>query len=275
MEERNLLIAGCGYLGSEIAFRAEKNNWKVTKLSYSGNNQTIQCDISKKEDLKKWATNDSISLIHCASSRRGGIEKYESIFIRGCENLVRYFPNAHFLFTSSTSVYRQTDGSTVNENSSTENGTEYSKILLEAEKIILQADGVIVRLSGIYGPKRSAILSNFLTGKGKIEGKGERNLNQIHKEDAAEAILYLLSLNKEIKGEVFNVSDGNPISQISCYQKLSQIFSLPLPQFGEISEHKKRPWTNKKISNQKLKKLGWRAKYSDFLKISTEIAKTL
>ncbi len=54
-------------------------------------------------------------IIHCASSSRGGPETYRSVFVEGIRNLQGAFPDVPVIFTSSTSVYGQTDGSVVDE----------------------------------------------------------------------------------------------------------------------------------------------------------------
>ena len=58
--------------------------------------------------------------------------------------------------------------------------------------MVLDAGGTVVRLSGIYGPGRSVILGKFLGGRAVIEEDGRRYLNQIHRDDAARAIVRLL-----------------------------------------------------------------------------------
>ena len=61
------------------------------------------------------------------------------------------------LFTSSTSVYSQRDGSWVTEESETKPARETGRILLETEKLVLERGGMVARLAGIYGPGRSAV----------------------------------------------------------------------------------------------------------------------
>ena len=67
------------------------------------------------------------------------------------------FPAAKILFTSSTSVYAQCDGSRVTEESETKPLRETSRILLETENFVLDKGGIVARLAGIHGPGRSAL----------------------------------------------------------------------------------------------------------------------
>jgi nucleoside-diphosphate-sugar epimerase len=151
-------------------------------------------------------------IVHCAASGRGGAEAYQHVYVDGCRNLTERFPGVPLLFTSSTSVYAQTDGSVVTEESPAIPERETGRLLLEAENITIAAGGIVARLSGIYGPGRSVILKKFLSGEAVIEEDGRRFLNQIHRDDAARAVLHLATTRAT---GVFNVSDSTPLSQLA------------------------------------------------------------
>lgn len=196
------------------------------------------------------------------SSRGGGIPGYRSAFLTGTQTLLQAFPGTRILFTSSTSVYGQTDGSDVDESSPTEPERETGRILLEAERIVLSHGGIVARLAGMYGPGRSVLLRKFLAREATIEGDGARWINQVHVSDAASALLHLLQ-RSDITGEVFNVCDNGPISQTELYQRLAEKTGLPLPPPTAISPNRKRAWTNKRVSNLKLLRTGWTPEYPD------------
>ncbi len=250
-----ILIAGAGYLGTEIARQARATHTVIT-LTKSGDDHSEACDLSCPTQVatlsQKHPTPDLI--IHCASSGRGGAEAYRAVFIEGSQNLLRAFPTSQLLLTSSTSVYHQTDGSAVDENSPTQPLRETSKLLLEAEKIVLASGGTVARLAGLYGPNRSVILRKFLDHSALIEESGQRILNQIHRIDAASACLHLATQN--LSG-IYNISDNEPITQLECYQRLATHFQKPLPPTGEKNTSRKRAWTHKKVLNHKLRNTGW------------------
>ena len=154
-----LLIAGCGYLGEQLAQHATDSGREVTRLSKSGENGSIACDLSLRSDVARLSSEIPVpsSIIFTASSGRGGAEAYRSVFLEGTSHLSTLFPGSRLVFTSSTSVYHQTDGSLVTEESSTAPDRETSQILLEAESHVLSCRGTVARLAGIYGPGRSAI----------------------------------------------------------------------------------------------------------------------
>ena len=259
----NILIAGAGYLGSEIARQASPAH-HIISLTKSGENNHHPCDLSSPDQVTHFSKNHPTPdlIIHCASSGRGGPPAYRSVFIEGCQNLITTFPTSHLLLTSSTSVYHQTDGSEVSETSPTHPIRETSQLLLQAERIVLAAGGTVARLAGLYGPKRSAILRKFLDHTAVIEESGQRILNQIHLSDAASASLHLAT--RKLPG-IYNVSDNHPTSQLECYQNLATHFGKPLPPRGPKNTSRKRAWTHKKILNTKLRASGWTPSYPSYL----------
>ena len=160
------------------------------------------------------------------------------------------------LITGSTSVYAQADGAWVDETSETKPDRETGRILLEAESIALASGGVVARLSGLYGPGRSVIMRKFLSGEAVIEGDGLRWINQIHRDDAARAVVHLLT--KPARPGIYNVSDSTPAAQSEVYRWLADYFQRPLPDKGQPDLKRKRGWTNKRVSNAKLRGTGWR-----------------
>jgi nucleoside-diphosphate-sugar epimerase len=119
----------------------------------------------------------------------------KAVYVDGMRHLVDAFPGAFPLYTSSTSVYPQTDGEIVDETSFADPDRDTGRLLREAENIALNAKGAVARLAGIYGPGRSFVLKNLLEGKAAIEGNhGQgRILNQIHADDAAAALVHLVT----------------------------------------------------------------------------------
>lgn len=267
---RRILIAGCGYLGREIAAQFRGAGDEVVGLTHSQESaeslraevdfRVESCDLSDESEVESLAVEPEI-VVHCASSGRRGVEGYESVYLGGCRNLLAAFPNAKLVFTSSTSVYPQTEGEIVDETSSAEPFRETGQILRKAENVVLESGGVVARLAGIYGPGRSVILRRFLDGSAIIETGMSRFLNQIHRDDAASAVVAI----SNSAGEIFNVCDGSPTTQRATYEGLAEHFGQPLPPEGERDLNRKRGWTHKQIQNDKLRALGWSPRFPSFL----------
>jgi nucleoside-diphosphate-sugar epimerase len=266
-----ILIAGCGYVGQATADLFQAAGWAVEGWTSSEESAVMlsnkpypvyQVDISQRAELTaRPGTFDAV--IHCASSRGGGVESYRHIYLNGAHNLLDRFVEAKMLLTSSTSVYAQRDGSWVTEESETKPARETGRILLETEKVVLSRGGTVARLAGIYGPGRSALLSKFLAGTATIDPENDRFVNQAHRDDIASA-LFLLVNGEWHEHQVYNVADGESISQSDCYRWLAKRLNRPLPPIRKSTEQRKRGDTNKRVSNAKLRSLGWTPLYPTF-----------
>lgn len=265
------MLFGHGYLGSAIARDFRAGGWRVSAASLHGGDGLLRCDLADPAAVAACPAADLI--IHCASSGRGGEDAYRRVFVEGCRNLTSAFPGTPILFTSSTSVYSQTDGSVVDEDSVALPQRETGRLLLAAEQIVLDSGGIVSRLSGIYGPGRSVILRKFLAGEAVIEEDGSRFLNQIHRDDASAAMLHLA--DSGIRGRIFNISDNRPLSQLECHESLARMFSMPLPPCGPADRERKRGWTHKQVSNARLRATGWAPQYPSFLDAVQSIAGSL
>lgn len=284
-----LLLCGHGYLGQAISRDFLAAGWSVTALSrgsdtsgpQSGPNlQSLSCDISSPESVRQLASLQPDFIVHCAASGKGGPDVYRQVYLNGCRNLTETFPGIPLLFTSSTSVYAQIDGSEVTEESPAEPDRETGKILLEAERHVLDHGGIVTRLAGIYGPHRSILLKKFLSGEAIIEENGQRIINQIHRDDASAAILHLANLQSAIgdhqssivNPSLYNLCDSTPLTQREVYESLSQLFQKPLPPTGPRDLDRKRGWTHKRVSNAKLRATGWEPTFPCFLDAAESIA---
>lgn len=270
------LVIGCGYMGERVADLLHVAGHEVAGVTHSRESAerlasakpypVHACDVSQLAEVQALSGKLGASpacVIHCASSGRGGAEMYRKVHLEGCGNLRAAFPETRLLFTSSTSVYPQTDGSEVTEESDATPDRETSQILRETEALVLAAGGTVARLAGIYGPSRSFVLKSFLEGTATIEGnEGHgRYLNQIHREDAARALVHLCT--HALKG-VYNVTDDAPVTQRECFTMLSWRFEKPLPPATPPNTQRKRAWTHKKVSNAKLRATGFSLLYPSY-----------
>lgn len=262
-----ILLVGCGYIGEPLADLLHSQGHSVLGVTHSAGSaarlaavkpwRVAACDVSDAAAVARLAAEPVKWIIHCASSSKGGTDTYRAVYLTGLENLLRTFPKARPLFTSSTSVYTQTDGSLVTEETPCLPGRENGKILREAEDLALAHGGCAARLAGIYGPGRSVVLKNLLLKKAVIEGNEGRGrlLNQIHRQDAVSALATLVE--KQASG-IYNVADSESLTQRELYEILAPKFNVPLPPEGEPNHERKRPYTNKAVSNMKIQALGWR-----------------
>lgn len=273
--QEKVLVAGCGFVGRVAARQFHALGWNVTGLTRSPESaaqlaaepfRVVACDINDRTALQTLGPFDTV--VDCVSSGHGDAGTYRSVYLEGAASLIEAVRPDRFIFTSSTSVYAQIDGSVVTEESPTEPDRETSRILLATEKLVLAAGGHVARLAGIYGPGRWALVEKFLEGRAVIDEDGSRFINQIHRDDAAAAVVFLLAGNAP--PGIYNVADDRPVTQNEAYAALAAQFKRPLPPSGLADTGRKRGWTSKRVSNAKLRSLGWTPRFASFYSVTSK-----
>jgi nucleoside-diphosphate-sugar epimerase len=279
-----VLIIGCGYVGLPLGAELVRHGHEVfgvrrsaaadASLAAAGI-KPLAADITQPADLARlpgpfdWVVN-------CVSSGRGGEDQYRQVYLQGSRNLVEWLsiaPPKKFVYTGSTSVYGQDDGSPVKETSPVEPPAETGRVLLETENVLLDAarqkkfPAVVLRVAGIYGPDRGHLLQQYLKNEARITGQGARFINMIHRDDLVGVIITALKNGRP--GEIYNAVDDEPVAQIHFFRWLSETLGKWMPPFAGDEEEagRKRGLTNKRVQNRKLKmELGYQFKYPNFRK---------
>ena len=284
-----VLIVGCGYVGLPLGVELVRLGHEVLGLRRNASAeselkaagiQPLFGDVTRPETLAK-LPREFDWVVNCVAAG-GGADDYRQVYLQGTRNLIEWLapnPPKKFVYTSSTSVYGQNDGSQVKETSPTEPLAETAKILVETEKLLLGDDGsrgrsphqkfpaVILRVAGIYGPDRGHWFKQFLKDEARMEGDGSRFLNMIHRDDLIGCIIAALKSGRP--GEVYNAADDEPVNQLHFFQWLAQSLDKPLPpsEPENPAENRKRGMTNKRVLNRRLKmELGYQFKYPNFRK---------
>lgn len=290
-----VLVVGCGYVGLPLATELARLGHTVFGLRRSAESNEalqraginpLQADITQPATLKN-LPRDFDWVVNCVASGGGGVDDYRQLYLQGMQNLIQWLVPGranevpHFVYTSSTGVYGQNDGSLVDETSVAQPASETAQVLVKTEKLLLAAGreknfpAMVLRAAGIYGPERGYLLKQFLRGEARIEGTGARTLNMIHRDDLVRAIIAALERGRG--GEIYNVTDGEPVSQVEFFRWLAAKLSKPLPPAvpEDVAAPRKRGLTNKQVSNRKLKtELGLSFSYPDFRSgYSAEIAR--
>jgi len=284
------LIVGCGYVGLPLGAELVRQGHEVFGLRRSASAEselkaagihTLAGDVTKPETLAKQPRKFDW-VVNCVAAG-GGADNYRQIYLEGNRNLVSWLADSlpkKFVYTSSTSVYGQNDGSVVTEQSPAEPAADTAKVLVEAEKYLLDAacgsrgrpphqqfPAVILRVAGIYGPGRGHWFRQFLRGAAHIEGDGLRFLNMIHRDDAAGCII--AALEHGTPGEIYNAVDDESVTQLKFFEWLVAELKLPLPPQipADVEVWRKRGVTNKRVSNAKLRaELKYEFQFPDFRK---------
>ena len=274
------LIVGCGYVGLPLGAELVRQGHEVFGLRRSASAanelkaagiQPLAGDVTKPETLAKLPRQYDW-VVNCVAAG-GGAENYRQIYLEGNRNLVSWLadsPPKRFIYTSSTSVYGQDDGSLATESCPAEPAADTAKVLVETEKLLLEAankrfPAIILRVAGIYGPGRGYWFKQFLNDEAQLDGDGSRYLNMIHRDDVVGCII--AALNNGRPGEIYNAADDKPVSQIDFFRWFSAALGKPLPPpvSDDAGIIRKRGATSKRVSNRKLKlELGYHFQHPVF-----------
>lgn len=270
-----ILIIGCGYVGVPLGRLLNRQGHAVVGMRRTHEADAILTqagitplhgDITAPAALAQIEPNFD-AVINLVSSNRGGPEEYRRVYLEGTRHILAWMRSRSpipYLYTSSTSVYAQNDGSWVTEQSPVAPDSPTSQVLVETENELLSEKNLpitILRSSGIYGPGRGHLFKQFLRGEATMREDGSHWINMIHVEDLAGAIAHLL--DRKLPG-IYNISDNEPVTQKAFFQWLADQLGKPLPPCAPADADRKRGLTNKRVDNAKLRSTGYNFQYPTF-----------
>lgn len=277
---KQLLILGCGYVGSAVAAWGRREGWTVTALTRNPATAealrgegvaTVVADLAEDEWHERVPEAPELT-VNCVSSGGGGLEAYVRSYQLGMASVVRWREArgraGTFVYTSSTSVYAQGGGQSVDEGMPAEGGTDRAKVLRAAEELALGDRAAwercrVLRLAGIYGPGRTHLLEQVRSGQ--IAGRGEHHLNLVHRDDIVGAVA-ACSTGRGPACAIYNVVDDAPTRRSEVAAWLADRLGAPQPRFtGEPHPGRRMVTPDRRISNARLREeLGWRPRFPTF-----------
>ena len=132
---------------------------------------------------------------------------------------------------STTSVFSQTDGSWVDEDSPAEPTTDAGRLALAAETALRTArpSAVSIRMAGLYGPGRVIGRAGLLRGLA-VAGDPDRWLNLIRIEDAARVVVAALA--SVAPAALYLACDDRPLLRGEYYSAVAASIGVPPPVFA-------------------------------------------
>ncbi len=284
--DKHLVIFGCGYIGSAVARVAVAQGARVTALTRNPDKASALCESGVSEvvvaDLATADWHRSIPagadfVLNSVSSGGCGIEGYRNSYAGGMRSILAWAtqlarPIGTLVYTSSTSVYPQGGGVTVDESADVAGTTAAGEFLLDAENQLRGTPAstigrrIVLRLAGIYGPGRHHLLDQLRAGA-ETMGGGTHRLNLAHRDDIVAAILACLTAPEAATAGVFNVADDAPAAKEEVIRWLAGRLGRPVPRFETVASPRRggEPAPDRIISNARLKGLlGWQPRYPSF-----------
>jgi len=280
----SVVIFGCGYVGTALAQHLigqgvrvgvlTRNPGKAARLRELGLAEVIEAELDSREWHAR-LVGPYEAVVNCVSSAGGGLAGYRKSYLEGQRSILGWAKAQSirsYVYTSSTSVYPQDDGGTVDETADTSEAPPTGQVLLESEALLAEASFLpnwhVLRLAGIYGLGRHYLLDQLRDGTSEIPGRGDYALNMIHLEDIVAAICAVLA--GTAPSGIYNIADDAPATKAEVLTHLAEALGLPSPVFNpeKISERLKRRggrMPNRFVSNKKARSiLDWCPKYPSF-----------
>ncbi|MGZ8929337.1 MAG: SDR family oxidoreductase [Methylobacter sp.] len=264
-----ILIVGCGAIGSELAEVLSAQGHEVTglkrkpPLSASGPICYVAADISSSSDLAG-LDSDFTQAFFIVSPDGRDEQSYRAVYETGLDNLLVRFAQTPWLMVSSTSVYGQSQGEWVDEDSAAEPANITSRLIRQAEQKLLALNpaNIVVRFSGIYGPGRESLLRQA-TQAPAIQQTPPYFTNRIHQRDCVGVLAFLLEqrLVGKALAQCYLASDDDPAPMWEVMTWLADRLHCPPPSVKKVDAD---VGMNKRCSNTKLKALGYRFQYPSY-----------
>lgn len=284
---RSVVIFGCGYVGAALAEvllangvrvgALTRNSAKAAQLRAQGVNEVVEAELSQANWHTQFAASYE-SVVNCVSSAGGGLPGYRRSYVDGQRSILQWAQGRRirsYLYTSSTSVYPQDGGLSVDETADTAAAPPTGQVLCESERLLIDAAGAfdawyVLRLAGIYGPGRHYLLDLLRSGESVIPGAGNYLLNLIHRDDIVSAICTALAQPRSSYSGIYNVADNQPATKAAVVDWLAERLGQPAPCFDplQLSSRMQRRGgrlPSRRIVNRKLcETFDWAPRYGNF-----------
>lgn len=252
MPPSSLLIFGCGYLGRRVAARWLSAGHRVAAVTRSAETATelrrtdvepILWDIGSPGSAPSLPPTDVV--LWSVGFDRASACSRRDVWIDGLQRVLDRVTNVpappRLVYISSTSVYGDHSGESVDELSDCQPQTENGACCLEAEQLVRKSGEaccqrtVILRMAGLYGPNRLLRRLDELRRAAPIAADPDAWLNLVHVDDAAAIVTHVARIPEP--PQVLNVVSLVPVTRRTYYSTLAKLTNSPPPVFNESGTH--------------------------------------
>jgi nucleoside-diphosphate-sugar epimerase len=239
----HVLVAGCGWLGSAVASALVARGDRVTGIRRDPARAAelaalgitpLALDLAAPGAAERLPAVDAV--VACQAAGGDGADPYRRAYVDANRALLVAAARgrAHALvYTSSTGVFGQRDGSDVDEASPPAPSSPSASVLAEAEALVREGAGgglrsMVVRLSGLYGPGRAGLLDRVRSGRHALGPGDQAWMNFCERDDAVAFVL--AALERGAPGAVYHGSDAAPARKREVVEWVSGKLGIPPPR---------------------------------------------
>ena len=262
----DVLLVGCGQLGADVGLRLAARGHTVLAIRRRaelvpppllGLSADLTAEVPELPEI------DLQHLVVALTARPRSEEAYRATYVDGMRRALDALDEAgqvpgRAVLVSSTSVYgAQPEGATVDEDTPSYPSDGPGRMLLEAEQLFSARlpHGTVLRLSGLYGGPPGRLHAQVLAGD---ITEPNRWTNRIHRDDAAAAVVHLLTV-AQAPAPLYVGTDDEPALFGDVAAHLAHRLGAPRPPATDLSRA-----TGKRLSNARLRATGWVPAYPSY-----------
>jgi nucleoside-diphosphate-sugar epimerase len=248
-----LITGATGFVGGYLARACVERGWTVRALVRAGADAELERlgvtivpgDLTDAASLARAVAGVDV-IFHCAAKVGdwGPVDDYGAVNVGGLRSLLeacRARPLRRFVHLSSLGVYeaRHHYGTDESEALPRQHFDGYTQSKVESEQLALQYGRehklpvVVLRPGFIYGPHDRTVLPKLLENlrrrRVRYLGSARRAMNTIYVGNLVEA-MFLAAEEPKAIGQVFNLTDGEPVSKRRFIEALADGVGLPRPR---------------------------------------------
>ena len=259
----NILIAGCGYVGTALGVRLAADGHGVWGLRRHPEGlpdavRPLAADLTDAATLHDLPSGLDV-VYYTAGAVDGSAAAYRTAYVDGPRHLLAALQQQgqqprRVVFTSSTGVYAQDRGEWVDENSPAEPLHAGGRYLLAGERLFLDSvfPATVLRLAGIYGPGRTRLIDSLRQGNATYQDSPPVYLNLIHRDDCVGALRHLAALARP--ASLYIGVDYRPVERGTLLRWLSGVLDTPPPRLVTAATNRR---SSKRCRNARLAASGY------------------
>tara|TARA_B110000008_G_C16977982_1_gene566923 strand:- start:6694 stop:7608 length:915 start_codon:yes stop_codon:yes gene_type:complete len=265
MKASLLIVGGGGFIGSNLAKKANKRGYKVFVISLNSPKKNLRikgvkylkADITDYNYLKNTLHNHSFDYvvnlsgyINHSDFLNGGNETIDVHFdgVRNILRIINWGKIKRFVQIGSSDEYGSLPAPQ-NEEMNEEPISSYSLAKVATTKMLRMLyrtenfPAVILRLFLVFGPGQNdnrfipQVIQGCLSGINFPTSVGEQLRDFCYVDDVCNGILLCLT-NDNVNGEVINIASGKPIAIHQVIRMIQKNINSGIPEFGQLPYRK-------------------------------------